>query len=207
LGLKAFWQGSDFAVSGGGFHATLFHIGSCWRLLELCVLQQLTRISSVSGGSIFAGGMASRWTALVQNPTVTNYKQLVIDPLRQFCRLQIDTVAIGEGLFTLWKSVADVVEEKYSQLFQRTLDQLVDSPTFVFNVTNLQTGRSFRFSKPYMGDYRIGLIRNPTVALATAVAASTAFPRFLSPAFTPDTSRPLKMPISIAVRNTPSASI
>jgi NTE family protein len=32
-----------------------------------------------------------------------------------------------------------------------------------------------------MGDYRIGLIRAPTVALAKVVAASSAFPPFLSP--------------------------
>ena len=40
---------------------------------------------------------------------------------------------------------------------------------------------SFRFSKPYAGDYRIGLIRNPTFPVALAVTASSAFPPFLSP--------------------------
>jgi NTE family protein len=189
FGSEGVQAGIGLAVSGGGFRATLFHIGSCWRLIELGVLPQLSRISSVSGGSIFGGGMASRWTTLVQNPTVPNYKQLVVDPLRQFCRLQIDTVAIGEGLLTPWKSGVDVLKEKYGHLFQQTLDQLADSPTFVFNATNLQTGRSFRFSKPYMGDYRIGLIRNPTVGLATAVTASSAFPPFLSPVVLDDPGR------------------
>ena len=33
-----------------------------------------------------------------------------------------------------------------------------------------------------MGDYRVGLIRNPKLELATAVAASSAFPPLLSPA-------------------------
>jgi len=32
-----------------------------------------------------------------------------------------------------------------------------------------------------MGDYRVGLIRNPRLSLAVAVAASSAFPPFLSP--------------------------
>jgi predicted acylesterase/phospholipase RssA len=32
-----------------------------------------------------------------------------------------------------------------------------------------------------MGDYRVGLIRNPRLDLAVAVAASSAFPPFLSP--------------------------
>ena len=33
-----------------------------------------------------------------------------------------------------------------------------------------------------MGDYRVGLIRNPNIELAVAVGASSAFPPFLSPA-------------------------
>jgi NTE family protein len=43
------------ALSGGGFRATLFHIGSLRRLLELGVLSRLSRFSSVSGGSITSG--------------------------------------------------------------------------------------------------------------------------------------------------------
>jgi NTE family protein len=182
FGSEGVQAGIGLAVSGGGFRATLFHIGSCWRLLELGVLPQLTRISSVSGGSIFAGVLASHWTALANGPTVETYKHLIVDPLRQFCRLHIDTLAIGEGLLSPGRSISDAIEDKYRQyLFQDALNQLVDTPTFVFNATNLQTGRSFRFSKPYMGDYRIGLIRNPTLPLARVVTASSAFPPFLSP--------------------------
>jgi len=58
---------------------------------------------------------------------------------------------------------------------------LPDAPLFVFNATNLQTGRDFRFCKPYLGDYRIGLVRNPDMPVAKAAAASSAFPPFLSP--------------------------
>jgi NTE family protein len=45
-------------VSGGGFRATLFHLGAARRLYELGLLQRLDTISSVSGGSIFAGVLA-----------------------------------------------------------------------------------------------------------------------------------------------------
>ena len=38
-----------------------------------------------------------------------------------------------------------------------------------------------RFSKPYIGDYRIGRALNPRLPLARAVAASSAFPPVLSP--------------------------
>jgi NTE family protein len=52
----------------------------------------------------------------------------------------------------------------------------------VINATSVQTGALFRFSRPYLADYRVGQILNPTVELAVAVAASSAFPPVLSPA-------------------------
>lgn len=42
------------ALSGGGFRACAFHLGVLKRLFELGILQQLTTISAVSGGSIVA---------------------------------------------------------------------------------------------------------------------------------------------------------
>jgi NTE family protein len=54
-------------------------------------------------------------------------------------------------------------------------------PRFVFNATDLGTGTDFRFSRPYMGSYRVGLVEKPGVRIADAVAASGAFPPFFSP--------------------------
>jgi len=182
FGSEGVKPGIALALSGGGFRATLFHIGSCWRLVELGILPKLTRVSSVSGGSIFAGALACAWGRLIASPDVAHYRDLVVAPLREFCKKEIDTVAVGVGLLTPWKSVSDVVVEKYqAELLPIRLDQLPDTPRFVFNATNLQTGRSFRFSKPYMGDYLLGLIKTPNLPLAKAVAASSAFPPFLSP--------------------------
>jgi predicted acylesterase/phospholipase RssA len=42
------------ALSGGGFRATLFHLGVLRRLAELDLLRDVSVISSVSGGSILA---------------------------------------------------------------------------------------------------------------------------------------------------------
>ena len=46
------------ALSGGGFRATLFHCGALLRLNELGYLTKISRISSVSGGSIASGMLA-----------------------------------------------------------------------------------------------------------------------------------------------------
>src|SRR5712691_7171640 len=48
------------ALSGGGFRATLFHLGAIRRLHELRILPKVTTVSSVSGGSILNGFLASR---------------------------------------------------------------------------------------------------------------------------------------------------
>jgi NTE family protein len=38
------------------------------------------------------------------------------------------------------------------------LKDLPDAPRFIFNATNLQTGALWRFSKPYMADYKVGVV-------------------------------------------------
>jgi len=64
---------------------------------------------------------------------------------------------------------------------ETTLQELPKRPRFIFNATSLQSGVLWRFSRPYLWDWRVGEVRKPKTALATAVAASSAFPPFLSP--------------------------
>lgn len=177
-------RGDDvgLALSGGGFRATLFHIGAIQRLVEMGLLAKLTRISSVSGGSIVAGRLAEVWSELAADPSVATFNRLVAEPLRAFCRMHIDVHAIGKGILSPFSSAADEIEQLYARnLMAKRLDEMPDKPVFVFNSTNMQTGRSFRFTKAYLADFRLGLIRNPALPIAKAVTASSAFPPFLSP--------------------------
>jgi NTE family protein len=172
------------AISGGGFRATLFHVGTLIRLNELNLLARLERISSVSGGSIAAGMLATAWPSLgFVDGRATRLDQLVVEPLRAFCARNVDKLAIFKGGALPGKSIGDVLADIYDDLFAGlTLDQLPEKPQFVFKATNLQTGRLFRFSKRRLADYRIGEIPFPQgIRLAIAVAASSAFPPFLSP--------------------------
>jgi NTE family protein len=176
--------GIVLALSGGGFRATLFHCGSLWRLNELGYLPKLDRISSVSGGSITAGRLALRWPSLnFQNEVAANLVPEVIDPLREFCRRSVDTPSITKGALLPWKSISDMVQKQYEGhlLGNATLQTMPDRPRFIFNTTNMATGVSFRFSKPYAADYRIGMIENPQFRISLAVTASSAFPPVLSP--------------------------
>ena len=82
-----------------------------------------------------------------------------------------------------WTSASDQVVQSYDKyLFgKKTLQQLPDTPRFVFCATNLQTGVLWRFSKLYAGDYVVGRIDKPATLVSQAVAASSAFPPVLSP--------------------------
>jgi NTE family protein len=170
-------------MSGGGFRATLFHIGAIIRLNELGALSTLARISSVSGGSITSGMLACRWKQLAAaNFTPAKLDELVVQPLRAFCTRNIDALAFAKGSVSPWQTVSDVLADYYDEMFGKaTMQDLPDAPRFVFNTTNLQTGRDFRISKPYMADYRVGQIMAPKVRVAVATAASSAFPPILSP--------------------------
>ena len=176
-------DGIALCLSGGGYRAMLFHLGVLWRLNELQYLPKLDRFSSVSGGSITNGVLALNWKNLGfdGNGFAQKFDQQVTQPIRHMASQSVDISSILEGIFGgISKHVADHYD-KY--LFNHAkLDALPDAPRFVFNATSLQTGVLWRFSKPYMGDYKVGLVKNPDVELATAVAASSAFPPVLSPA-------------------------
>ncbi|CAM5775789.1 hypothetical protein LMIY3S_05201 [Labrys miyagiensis] len=171
------------ALSGGGFRATLYHCGALIRINELGYLSKLARISSVSGGSITSGMLATAWKRLTfVNGIATNLETEVIAPLRAFCMRSVDTPAVGLGTLLPGKSIGDVLADTYDDLFKGiTLQDLPDNPQFVFNATNLQTGRLVRLQKVRLADYTIGIIPSPRVRLAVAVAASSAFPPVLSP--------------------------
>ena len=177
--------GIALCLSGGGYRAMLFHLGSLWRLAELGYLKKLTRISSVSGGSITAAVLGLKWSALGFDTSgvPANFNTAVVGPVRNLAGKTIDEGAILGGLFTPG-SIADKVTEAYRKhLFgAATLQDLpADPPRFVINATNVQTGALFRFSRPFIADYRLGTIANPRLELAVAVAASSAFPPVLSP--------------------------
>jgi NTE family protein len=176
--------GTALCLSGGGYRAMLFHLGTLWRLNEAGLLSTLDRVSSVSGGSITAGVLGLNWARLgFVNGVAQNLEQYVVDPIRALASHTIDVSSIVTGVL-LPGTVADRIADSYREhLFDNhTLQDLPDSPIFVINSTNVQSKVLWRFTKHYMADYRVGLIPNPQTELAVAVGASSAFPPFLSPA-------------------------
>jgi NTE family protein len=182
--LKPEEEGIALCLSGGGYRAMLFHLGTLIRLNEMKLLPKIERVSSVSGGSITAGMLGLSWKRLEfdlggYSPRLA---QEVIDPVRKLAGKTVDTVSVISGIVTPG-SIAEKVTDAYRKhLFAKaTLQDLPDRPRFVINATNVQSKSLWRFSKPYMRDWRVGKVPLPKVEIAVAVAASSAFPPVLSP--------------------------
>ncbi|HEX7829906.1 MAG TPA: patatin-like phospholipase family protein [Thermoanaerobaculia bacterium] len=173
-------------LSGGGYRAMLFHLGTLWYLAQAGYLPKLDRVSSVSGGSITAGYLALKWKDLTFDAAgvATNFESVIVAPIRKLADTTIDAGGVIKGALTPGVSINDKIIGSYKKILfgEATLQDIVDKPRFVINATNVQTGSLFRFSKPYIADYKIGMMDKPKTSLAAAVAASSAFPPVLSPA-------------------------
>jgi NTE family protein len=177
-------EGIALCLSGGGYRAMLFHLGALWRLNEVGLLRKVDRVSSVSGGSVTAGVLAFNWDRLAFDGAgvATGFQSQLVEPLRTMAGRTIDWQAILLGTLLPGSSGGRLAATYRKHLFGRmTLQEIPSQPQFVFNATNLQSGVLWRFSKPYLWDYRVGEVKKPTLELAVAVAASSAFPPFLSP--------------------------
>lgn len=170
-------------LSGGGFRAMLYHLGATRRLLECGLLARIDRVSSVSGGSITAAVLGAHWEHLKPDePDAIERFDVVERPLFDLAGRTIDWTGAAGGL-ARGRSAGEGVARLYDRhlLDGRTLQDLPDTPRFIFNSTNMQTGNLFRWSKPYAADHGLGRIDSPKTALALVLAASSAFPPFLSP--------------------------
>jgi NTE family protein len=174
-------DGIGLCLSGGGYRAMLFHVGALWRFVDAGKLKSLTRISSVSGGSITAAVLALGWDQLADGD-VDSFQKIVVGPIRKLASTTIDRMSIISGVL-LPGGIGDYVSKAYSEnLFgNKTLQALPDEPRFIINATNLETGSLFRFSKRHNSDWRLGQMLERTTKIADAVAASSAFPPLLSP--------------------------
>jgi len=182
-------NGIGLALSGGGYKAAAYHLGALIRLNQLGWLPKLSRISSVSGGSIASGFLGYSWKKLSfdANGVATNFDSIFATPLRDFLtEVNLDVTQTLLGLLLPFRSAADGVAEGYDKhLFKKaTLQDLPadgEGPRFTIVATNYELNSLWRFSKPYAADYRVGKIDAPVFSLARVVAASSAFPPFFCP--------------------------
>jgi NTE family protein len=181
--------GTALCLSGGGFRATLFHLGALRRLNEAGVLAKLDTITSVSGGSIMAAALATRapWAAAATGPIPTDvWERDVAAPVRRFASRNLRTRAMLHRLLHPFNSSAGVrglIAGYAARLTPAKLTALPERPRFVFCATDLCYGVNFVFERGRVGDYRLGYVSPPPDdwTVARAVAASSCFPPIFNP--------------------------
>jgi NTE family protein len=182
-------KGMALCLSGGGYRAALFHLGAATRLNELGVLSQVGTISSVSGGSIFAGHLAERVRPWPQRgEVVPRWEEAVARPFREFCGRDIRTGPIlGRIVNPLkWfssqaqvRALAGIYEKRLTSL---RLAELPERPRFIFCATDMSFGVNWVFERRRVGDYQAGYAVTPGEwPVALAVAASSCFPPVFGP--------------------------
>ena len=189
------------ALSGGGFRATLFHLGVVRFLRDSDLLKHVSHITSVSGGSILAAHLVLNWERYCGN--LEEFDQAANEIL-QFIDLDVRNrilrrypLLLGLGIYsTIFRrqrvlKITGLLEKYYQKylLGNLCLHQLPATPKLHILSTNVSGGGLSSFSRDgilieqrstdgrrHFKQHRAGLAK-----VATAVAASSAFPGLFPP--------------------------
>lgn len=193
------------ALSGGGYRAAAYHLGTLRALHKMGLLEKVDVISSVSGGSIIAAfyllhkdepfeqieqsfrkclAHSSLWGAILNLAIVFLLPALLGIFVSGWFLFLYLLLYWGFYLIPSSKWIALY----YDRLFfrKKKLKDLPDSPIAGINSTNVATGRLFTFSKQDVGgyDYRENgrsIIKGEEIPISFAVASSTCVPSIFSP--------------------------
>ena len=190
------------ALSGGGFRATLYHLGLARFLRDAGILSQVTHITSVSGGSIFAAHLMLNWERYNGSP---NEFDAAASELLSVVRLDVRNRIVRRfplyvplrwpirllGASNRKLTRTGLLEYHYENYLygDTSLFQLPDKPQLHILTTNLSEGTLCSFTRNGLltvrrePGNRIRIDHTP-IGLATvpmAVTASSAFPGFFPP--------------------------
>ena len=197
------------ALSGGGYRAAAYHIGTLRALNRLGILDKVDVVSAVSGGSITAAYYAlhkdnyekfeSSFIKKLQRgvlcPTIV-YLLLVLSILLLVASLVNWWLLIPEAavLLVFWYRILPVsyfIECSYNRLFfkNKKLSDFPYHPLVAINATDVSNGKLYTFSQlkmggyPYYknGDYTTSPFDNTQFPIAKAVMASSCVPFAFSP--------------------------
>ncbi|MER6145193.1 patatin-like phospholipase family protein [Streptomyces sparsogenes] len=188
-----------FALSGGGSRAAAFHLGCLRALHDRDLLDRIRVVSGISGGSL----LAALWA--YGPPDFNDFDTRTTDLLRSGMQLDIARRAFKPSAAT--RNLTAAARAGARQLFTRGTDVSVARPAnrtdalaglltdkafgtktmadvthpgldVVLTATDLATTNAVRFGSARSGCSRYGTITEP-VPIATAVAASAAYPALL----------------------------
>jgi predicted acylesterase/phospholipase RssA len=190
------------ALSGGGFRASLYHLGLVRFLRDAGLLSQVSHITAVSGGSIIAAHMALNWDRYNGSPGEFD---AAATELLAFVRLDVRNRILRRFLLTFpvrwprrllgWSnrklSRTGLLEYHYERYLygDKSLFELPEKPQLHLLATNLSEGCLCSFTRDGLlmvrrqpgNDIRIDRTHLGLATVAMAVTASSAFPGFFPP--------------------------
>lgn len=194
-------DGTGLCLSGGGYRATLFHLGALRRLDELGILGTVRTVTGVSGGSLAATMLLHpqlRWPQDgAPGHRVGGFEELVAQPLRELAATNIRTPAV------LWRLrpdrwfLGDGGTRGLAAAMRRAVpwwstplrDIGTRGPAVIVVATEVGYGLDWHFCDPTavtphgrVGDYRLGYAEPPSwLTLADCAATSCSVPPVFAP--------------------------
>ncbi|MBD0325476.1 MAG: patatin-like phospholipase family protein [Pyrinomonadaceae bacterium] len=188
-------------LSGGGYRAAAFHLGAIDCLRRLGLLDGVTMLSTVSGGTITGMMYAVDMTKgqSYEDYYAHLYNLLLKTDVMQKALDNLYTVPGADTTLSLIRSAAQVYAD---DIFGNQTLALFYSPQqtrfreLIFNATEFRTGNSFRFQKSrninaVIGNRLVPVDRRVAeeTRLADILAASSCFPGAFEPIRFPDDFR------------------
>lgn len=169
------------SLSGGGFRATFFHLGTISLLRQCSLLSNVQAIYSVSGGSILAANLALNWEKYLSGDA-GDFK-IASAPLFAITKENPRGKLLWGTLFGLLsyrgpRLLSSIYAEKAN--IQGELQNLPVTPAFNILATSIKSGNLVSFSRDGFKCEGKSL-GGAHLPLSQAVAASSAFPPLLAP--------------------------
>jgi predicted acylesterase/phospholipase RssA len=187
------------ALSGGGFRATLFHLGMIRFLRDAELLQKVELIVSVSGGSILAAHLALNWDRYVGSKKefdaaaaqIIDFVQLDVRnrimrrlPLLYPLRVLEHLIRRGDSRRFISSGILERLYDKHLYA-GKCVNDLPNCPELHILATNVSEGCLCSFSRHGLlmkiRGSKPALLPARLTRVSLAVAASSAFPGFFPP--------------------------
>jgi NTE family protein len=174
--------------SGGGFRATLASLGVVRLLADAGMLPNVRYVSSVSGGSVANGLVATAWPELRRRGFSSDaVDELVVDPFVKRISHRSLKMSLVRGI---WRTIGpgtrtELLARRFDSWFfdGLQLEDLDPEVRWIVNAANLVSGARFTFERDVVGDYTVGLTstEGTGLRLSLAVASSAAVPGAFAP--------------------------
>lgn len=196
------------ALSGGGYRATLFHLGALRRLNEIGWIPRLERIVSVSGGSLLLGYLLCRLPEVLDKSkgvSPVDWSEKVSAPIHRFVKNDLRTTQTLLNFSINWftnrdKRLNSSINRLTKLYGRKTLgdvkrdDKNSAWPEIYILATDCVYGQAFKFANTpnKSGHSLIGKATLDDFSIAKACMISACFPPIFGPYFPKFSSKQFK---------------